>query len=52
MNAVRDLVVPSSESEKNERGSHGPSVMNRLAAKLFSEDYWTADVDRRNLDAE
>lgn len=52
MNAVRDLVVPSSESEKNERGSRGPSVMNRLAAKLFSEDYWTADVDRRNLDAE
>jgi stage V sporulation protein G len=52
MNAVRNHAVPNRESDKNQRGSRGPNVMNRLAAKLFSEDYWTADVDRRNLDAE
>jgi len=52
MNAVRDHAVPSRQSAKNERGSRGSGVLNRLAAKLFSEDYWTADVDRRNLDAE
>lgn len=52
MNAVSSHAVPNRERDKKERGSRGPSVMNRLAAKLFSEDYWTADVDRRNLDAE
>ena len=52
MNAVSSHAVPNHQRDKNERGSRGPSVMNRLAAKLFSEDYWTADVDRRNLDTE
>ena len=52
MNAVRDLAVPNHESEKKERGSRKPSVLDRLSARLFSEDFWTVDVDRRNLDAE
>jgi len=52
VNAVRDLAVPSPESEKKERGSRKPSVLDRLSAKLFSEDFWTVDVDRRNLDTE
>jgi stage V sporulation protein G len=52
VNAVRDLAVPSHDSEKKERGSRKPSVLDRLSAKLFSEDFWTVDVDRRNLDTE
>lgn len=52
VNAVRDLAVPSHESDKKERGSRKPSVLDRLSAKLFSEDFWTVDIDRRNLDAE
>ena len=52
VNAVRDLAVPSRESDKKERGSRKPSVLDRLSAKLFSEDFWTVDIDRRNLDAE
>ena len=50
--AVRHLAVPDPENRKKDRGSEGPAVMDRLAAKLFSEDYWTADVNRRDLDAE
>jgi stage V sporulation protein G len=51
-NAVRNLAVP--DPENMEKGRHGRegSVMDRLTAKLFSEDYWTIDVNRRNLDAE
>ncbi len=52
LNAVRDLAVPTNESEKKERGSGKPSVMDRISARLFSEDFWNVDVDRRNLDAE
>lgn len=48
-NAVSHLSVPGPKKKRNEKGS-GPNVMDRLAAKLFSEDYWTADVNRRNLD--
>jgi stage V sporulation protein G len=52
LNAVRNLAVPNPEGQNKERGSSGPSLMDRLTAKLFSEDYWTSDVNRRNLDAE
>ncbi len=52
LNAVRNLAVPNPEEQNKERGSSGPSLMDRLTAKLFSEDYWTSDVNRRNLDAE
>jgi stage V sporulation protein G len=48
--AVRHLSVPN--PEKKDRGSGGPKVMDRLSAKLFSEDYWTADMNRRDLDGE
>lgn len=49
--AVQHLSVPDPESQKR-RGKCGSKVMDRLAAKLFSEDYWTTDVDRMNLDTE
>jgi stage V sporulation protein G len=51
-NAVRHLAVPNPEDRKKDRRGRGPKVMDRLAAKLFSEDYWTADMNRRNLDGE
>ncbi len=50
-NAVSHLSVPSPRKKGDEKGN-GPNVMDRLVAKLFSEDYWTADVDRRNLDSD
>lgn len=49
--AVQHLSVPDPEGLKR-RGKGESKVMDRLAAKLFSEDYWTTDVDRMNLDAE
>jgi len=45
--AVRHLAVPDPKSRSKGK-SGGPKVMDRLAAKLFSEDYWTSDMDRRN----
>ena len=50
--AVRHLSVPNPDKEKKDRGSGRPKVMDRLSAKLFSEDYWTADMNRRDLDVE
>jgi stage V sporulation protein G len=50
--AVRHLAVPDPKTQKKERGKGGGSPMDRLAAKLFNEDYWTADVDRRMDDSE
>ena len=47
--AVRHLSVPIPD-KKEDRDSGGPKVMDRLSAKLFSEDYWTADMNRRDLD--
>lgn len=49
--AVQHLSVPDPESQKG-RGNGGGKVMDRLAAKLFSEDYWTMNMDRMNLDSE
>ena len=49
--AVRHRAVPEPKGKKDRR-SGGSKVMDRLAGKLFSEDYWTADFDRRDLDAE
>ncbi|HSL17327.1 MAG TPA: SpoVG family protein [Methylomirabilota bacterium] len=50
--AVQNLAVP--EPETTEKGRHGreESMMDRLTAKLFSDDYWTVEVNRRSLDAE
>jgi len=50
--AVRHLSVPDPANQNKGGGSGRPKVIDRLSAKLFSEDYWTVDVDRRNLDAE
>jgi len=49
--AVSHLAVPDPESQKG-HGKGGMSVMDRLAGKLFSEDYWATDMDRTNLDTE
>jgi stage V sporulation protein G len=49
--AVSHLAVPDPESQKG-RGKGGSGVIDRLAGKLFSEDYWTVDMDPTNLDAE
>ncbi len=51
-NAVRHLSVPDPSHRDQGRGSGRPNVMDRLSAKLFTEDYWTVDVNRRNLDVE
>jgi len=50
--AVRHLSVPDPVSQKKGGGSGRPNIIDRLSAKLFSEDYWTVNVDRRNLDTE
>lgn len=50
-NAVSHLAVPTPKENKDQKGS-GPTVMDRLAGKLFSEDFWTADANGRNLDSE
>ena len=50
--AVRHLSVPDPDNQKKGRGAGSPSVVDRLSAKLFSEDYWTVDINRRNLDTE
>ena len=49
--AVSHLAVPDPESQKR-RGKGQMKVMDRLAGRLFSEDYWTSEMDRSNLDAE
>ena len=50
-NAVQHLAVPTPQP-KGKKRKGGPKVMDRLAAKLFSEDYWTADMNRRDHDTE
>lgn len=40
--AVADLVVTSTAG-KSSRGTRDQSVLDRLAGRLFSEDFWTAD---------
>ncbi len=50
--AVLHHSVPDPDNRKKGSGAGSPSVVDRLSAKLFSEDYWTADVNRRNLDAD
>jgi stage V sporulation protein G len=50
-NAVRHLAVPTPK-KKGEHKGDGPNVMDRLAGKLFNEDYWTMDMNRRDLDSD
>jgi len=50
-NAIRLRAVPEPKDRKGERSGRS-GIMDRLAGKLFAEDYWTADVDRRDLEAE
>ena len=50
--AVSHLAVPTPKDQKKGDTAGGSNVLNRLAGKLFNEDYWTADVNRRNLDTE
>jgi stage V sporulation protein G len=44
--AVKNLVVPEREPG-SARKQKGRSVMDRLATKLFVEDFWTADPTPR-----
>lgn len=52
--AVRHMAVPTPKAKGKGKGndSAGSNVIDRLAAKLFSEDYWTTDMNRRSLDSE
>jgi len=52
--AVRHMAVPTPKGKGKGKGnqSAGSNVIDRLAAKLFSEDYWTTDMNRRSLDSE
>lgn len=50
--AVSNLAVPTTKSQKKGDTAGGSNVLDRLAGKLFNEDYWTADVNRRTLDTE
>jgi stage V sporulation protein G len=54
--AVRHLAVPTPKGKGRgkDKGDApaGSNVIDRLASKLFSEDYWTADMNRRSLDTE
>jgi stage V sporulation protein G len=49
--AVANHAVPELKGAKK-KGPGGMKPMDRLAAKLFAEDYWTVDMDRRDLDAD
>ena len=49
--AVRHLAVPDPKKAGGRRSGQ-PKVMDRLAARLFSEDYWTADMNRRNQESD
>ena len=49
--AIQNHAVPDPKNRGGKK-SGGPNVMDRLAGKLFSEDYWTADMNRRNQDSE
>jgi stage V sporulation protein G len=48
--AVRHLAVPDPDRQRKDRGGGNP--LDRLASKLFSEDYWTSEVNRSDLEAE
>ena len=50
--AVRHHVVPDRGRLSKQRGDGDQTVVDRLASKLFAEDFWTAEVNRRDLDTE
>ena len=45
--AVQNLVVPERDPGSAKRKAKKQSVMDRLASKLFTEDFWTADANPR-----
>ncbi len=49
--AIQHHSVPDPKNRGGKK-SGGPKIMDRLAGKLFSEDYWTADMNRRNQNSE
>lgn len=51
-NAIRHLTVPDPKDDPKKGRGKRPGLLDRLSSKLFAEDYWTAEVDRRELDAE
>jgi stage V sporulation protein G len=46
-NAVKNRVVPEKVSGSARKKAKDQSVMDRLASKLFTEDFWTADASPR-----
>ncbi len=49
--SVSHFAVPTPDSQKRRGGSRS-EVMDRLAAKLFNDDFWTEDMNRVSLDVE
>lgn len=49
--AVSNLTVPEKPTSSGRRGGE-QSVFDRLAAKLFSEDFWVADARPREDESE
>jgi stage V sporulation protein G len=45
--AVSNLVVPERDPGSAKKKKKEQSVLDRLASKLFTEDYWTADATPR-----
>ena len=50
--AVSHQAVPDPANRSKKRRDEDPKLMDRLAAKLFNEDYWTVDMDRRDHNTE
>jgi stage V sporulation protein G len=46
--AVRDLAVPNPETSSARRDRENQPVLDRLSAKLFTEDFWVVDVVDRD----
>ena len=47
-NAVRELAVPNPDTSSARRDRENQTVLDRLAGKLFTEDFWVVDVVDRD----
>lgn len=51
-NAVRELAVPNPDTSSARRDRENQTVLDRLAGKLFTEDFWVVDVVDREDEPE